>query len=290
MIFKTLFVLLVIGGIMTGAYFAFEHWGLGDSDAMAARLSSSEGLWIYAIFIVVMIVMAVFLNVVPGNVAMIVVAGYILFQENFWITLGVCSIGIVLTAIVLYCLGRFGGRGLLFWLFGKEKLEQRLDWVGNRGTRIMPWLFLIPFFPNDLVCITCGAARMKFWYFLLVVLVFRPVEIASILLYMEIIPMIIDQATVFEMILLVNVIIIDIALLYIYHKSLLKYFKEKVVDTTALIFKGNKSTNKGCACPPENAECVAPTATIEATTTETITAEVPAQPKAARTSKKVKSI
>lgn len=223
--YKLLGAIAVIAGISVGGFFLFDALGLMNPEAMEETLSGF-GFWLYVVYIVLFIVQAVFLSFIPGNTTLFITAGFLLFGGNFWITLAVGSISVILASIALYMVGRFGGRNLMFWLFGKENIERRLDWVGTKGTNAVPWLFLIPFMPTDLICLICGASKMRFWQFMLIVMVFRPFEVLLLIAYNFLIPMILDHATIFELILLVNVMVINLVLLVLYHKTLLKFFRK----------------------------------------------------------------
>jgi membrane protein DedA with SNARE-associated domain len=133
-------------------------------------------------------------------------------------------IAILLSVPLLYLLGRYGGRKLLFWLFDKEKLEKNLEWFANNGSKGVPWLFLIPFFPTDLLCVVCGAAKMRFWQFILIAVVFRPLEALLLIGYRIVGEEALSRLSTIELLLIINVIIIDIILLVIYHKALLGWF------------------------------------------------------------------
>jgi len=170
------------------------------------------------------------MNLLPGTTTLFVSGiAWTLFDgaNNFLITWVIVVIGTYISSVVLYLIGRYGGRKLLFWLFSREEIERRLDWFGRNGAKGVPWLFLIPLFPTDLMCITCGAAKMKFRQYLLIVLVFRPIEMLLLLLYPMIIGSdIVRDMEVWQRILVVNVIIINFFLLAIYHKKIVDMFNK----------------------------------------------------------------
>jgi len=66
---------------------------------------------------------------------------------------------------------------------------------------------------------------MRFWQFLLIVVVFRPIEVTLLLLYPVIIGSdFVQDMEVWQRILVVNVLIINAVLLVLYHAQLIKLF------------------------------------------------------------------
>ncbi|MCL2370844.1 MAG: VTT domain-containing protein [Firmicutes bacterium] len=190
------------------------------------------------IFVILYLVAALFLGLVPGTTTAFTVIAFLLFMppssmniRGFMQALLVLSIAKFLSSLTLYYLGRFGGRRLMFWMFGKDKVEKRLNWLSEQGTKVLPWMFLVPMMPNDIVCMICGSAKMKIWMFMLIVFVFRPIE--SVLIWVYTVLLFgsnwwigLDIAT---QVLLINIVIVNIVILIGYHKILLKIFKKTLL-------------------------------------------------------------
>ncbi|MCL2621453.1 MAG: VTT domain-containing protein [Firmicutes bacterium] len=206
-----------------GILLAFEKLGLTNPDKLAETLSGL-GFWLYVIYIGLYLVQSILLCFVPGNTTLFVTIGFFLFGD-FWTALIVCSIAIMLSSCLLYFVGRYGGRNLMYWLFGKEAVEQKLQWIGEKGIKAVPWFFLIPMMPTDLICLICGASKMRFWQFMLIVCVFRPVEVTLLISYSYIVPYILSYEPLI-IILVINIVIIDIVLLFLYYKAIMKVFQK----------------------------------------------------------------
>ena len=227
---------LMIAAISTGMVFIFIAFGLNPfSDPEDFDPSSIGGGTLTAailIYLFIFVLESATMNMIPGTTTFFisgVAAGLFapgdqLLQINYFLRVfAICVLGIFLSSMVLYAMGRYGGRRLLYWLFGKEAIEGKLDWIARNGTKGVPWLFLIPFFPTDLMCIVCGASKMKFWQFMLIVLVFRPLEVLLLLMYRIVFLLgLWDTFTTFEMIVLINLVVLNTFLLWVYHKALLK--------------------------------------------------------------------
>ena len=201
------------------------------------RLMQGQGIAIAGlIFVILYLVAALFLGLVPGTTTAFTVIAFMLFMptlniQGFVQALSVLSIAKFLSSITLYYLGRFGGRRLMFWMFGQDKVEKRLNWLSEHGTKALPWMFLVPMMPNDILCMICGASKMKLWMFLFIVVVFRPIETALIWLYTVLLfgsDWWIGLDTVTQ-ILLINVAIVNIVILVSYHKILLKIFRKTLL-------------------------------------------------------------
>jgi len=230
------FTLIMLAGIATGMYFIFRAFGidvnpfLSEAERAAMRDEmhwAATGFTLVLIFWGIYLLQSTFLNMIPGTTTVfitVVAASMFPMNENILLTIGVAIGAVLICAVNLYCIGRFGGRRVLYWLFDKDKLDKKLDWFARNGTKGVPWLFLIPFFPTDMICLACGMSKMKFWHFMLVVIIFRPVEVALLLVYRLIFPFFTGLEDPLQQLLLINVIIINIVLLVSYHKAILKLF------------------------------------------------------------------
>ena len=239
---KWVLAFFLLCGFVIGMYFIFLSMGIDildvfrSADNQQTQFVMGEGglVLLGFIFILLFILESLTLGFIPGTTTLFitVIAPHI-FQDPYtgearlWITFTVVVVGIILSSIALYAFGRFVGRRILFWLFSKKELEHKLDWVARNGSKGVPWLFFIPFFPTDLLCIACGAAKMKFWQYMLIVLVFRPIEVLLLLSYTVIFPFILEQDFIIQ-VLVVNLVIINVFLLVIYHKALLNLFNRGI--------------------------------------------------------------
>ncbi|MCL2569941.1 MAG: VTT domain-containing protein [Firmicutes bacterium] len=223
---KFVFVFFMIAGFTIGMYFVFRAFNLDIFSDEPVNLGA-QGAALFLIFLFIYVAQALTLNLLPGTTTFFVsIIAYNLFNQSFLITFLASVPAVLLGSVALYFLGRYGGRKLLYWLFSKDALERRLGWFERNGTKGVPWLFLIPFFPTDLLCLTCGAAKMKFWQFMLIVVVFRPIEVGVLLVYRLVVPGLLEATELWEQIIIVNIIVINIVLLVIYHKTLLGFFNK----------------------------------------------------------------
>ncbi|MCL2587301.1 MAG: VTT domain-containing protein [Firmicutes bacterium] len=219
---KFIFVIFMLGAVSTGAYFSFYALGFDIFGGTAPDIGGNVAA-IITIFLVLYLVQSITLNIIPGTTTFfITVLAVSMFSElGVPLTFLISITAVLMSSVPLYFVGRFGGRKLMFWLFGREAVEKKLDWIARNGAKGVPWLFLIPFMTTDLLCVICGASKMNFWHFLLIVIVFRPIEVAMLVfLY----PFILGELPSDPLILflLINLLIVNFFLLVIYHRAILK--------------------------------------------------------------------
>lgn len=87
------------------------------------------------------------------------------------------SIGVFIGSMICYAIGRFCGRKVVHWLVG-DKMDKYLNILSTRGKGPFVIMQLLPFFPDDVLCILAGVTNMNFWFYLIVMLVIRPLVIA----------------------------------------------------------------------------------------------------------------
>jgi len=225
---RGLFVVMMLAGVTIGMYFLFRAFGIDVLDSDTTLDLEGQLLTIALVFIMIYFIQSMTLNLIPGTTTVFISGiAFALFDgaNSFFTAYLISVVAVLIASVGLYFLGRYGGRTLLYWLFDKETLDKRLDWFAVNGSKGVPWLFLIPMFPTDLLCVTCGAAKMSFWQYMLIVCVFRPIEIALLLVYPLIIGSdIVQSMETWERILVVNVLVLNVVILVMYHKALLNIF------------------------------------------------------------------
>ena len=87
------------------------------------------------------------------------------------------SIGVFIGSMFCYVIGRFCGRKVVQWLVG-DKMDKYLNVLSKRGKGPFVIMQLLPFFLDDVLCILAGVTNMNFWFYLIIMLVIRPIVIA----------------------------------------------------------------------------------------------------------------
>ena len=184
---KIIISLLVITIVVVGSYFVFK--GLGLTNLTKEQLQekvASTGAIAPLVFIAVSFLQVTFVPI-PGVVT--ILAGNYLF--GFWLSFLYSYIGMMIGGIVAWWLGRVLGRPYINWLAGSKK--EANNWLARlkgRETVFLFFAFLLPFFPDDLLCSVAGILPIKFSTFLILQVITRATSIGSSLLFMsgEVIP------------------------------------------------------------------------------------------------------
>ncbi len=129
----------------------------------------SYGAWAPLAFFVLQFVQVIF-SPIPGSVTTI--AGGMLFGffYGFLLSLG----AIVLGSIAAFLLGKMFGRPLVEKIAGKSVVEKYMKSVSSRQRVVLIMMFILPFFPDDLLCLIAGLSAMRVPQFSLLMILTRP--------------------------------------------------------------------------------------------------------------------
>lgn len=113
--------------------------------------------------------------VLPIPAFITVGAGTLLFGP-FWG--GVYSaIGIILGSLVAFFIGRKFGYNVAKWLVGKGNLDKGLNAIKGKDTVILTFMFLFPFFPDDVLCFVAGITSISPKFFTVMIIITRIISI-----------------------------------------------------------------------------------------------------------------
>ena len=129
-------------------------------DDLRKYISSFRG-YASIVFILIQIVQVSFLPI-PSIV--VTGTGVLLFGA-FW-SIIYSYIGIVVGSIIAFILGKVFGYRLLLWIFGEKSVLKYLNLVETKGERLLFIALLLPFFPDDMLCMFSGVSNMKFANFI----------------------------------------------------------------------------------------------------------------------------
>lgn len=138
------------------------------------NLIRSTGKWGMLVFVLIQILQVV---VLPLPAVVCYVPGAIIWSPLTATLLA--SAGVIIGSMICYFLGRKFGRKALVWLAGKDATEKYADYIGNRSKGIFLIMQILPFFPDDVLCIIAGLTAMNFPYFAGVIILVRPLIIAA---------------------------------------------------------------------------------------------------------------
>lgn len=144
-------------------------------------ISSVEGLKNYILstkekgtimYILIQTAQVIFL---PVPAAIICVAGSLIYGP----LLGglYCSIGILLGSFISFFIGKTFGYRVVSWIAGKDNTDKYSEIIRKRGAFFLGLAFLLPMFPDDILCLIAGITNMKFKTFAIVTTITRPIGV-----------------------------------------------------------------------------------------------------------------
>ena len=187
-IIKLSISLLVIGLIIFAFYLVLKHFGLTDlSQERIQEIINNSGALAPIIFILITFLQVTFIPI-PSTIT--VVVGDYLF--GFWVSYLYSFIGMMVGSMLAFYLGRILGKKFVYWIAGeKEIVDEYLHKLKGRENVLLFFMFLFPFFPDDLLCMVAGILPISGFGFFLMQCFTRMVTIGVTLLMLsgEVIPL-----------------------------------------------------------------------------------------------------
>lgn len=135
------------------------------------------------IYIVIQFLQVVILPI-PGSVT--VAVGVALFGPFFSSLYS--FIGIILGSIVAFFIGRVIGYKAVCWIVGKEDLDKWLEKLKGKDYLLLSIMFLLPLFPDDVLCFVAGLSSMTTPYFLIMITITRLISVFTTAYSVDLIP------------------------------------------------------------------------------------------------------
>lgn len=121
---------------------------------------------------------------VPGSVS--VAAGVALFGAlrcSFFSLIGILS-----GSFAAFFIGRLIGYRAVCWIVGKEELDKWLKKIKGKDYLILSIMFLLPMFPDDMLCFVAGLSSMTNRYFAVMIIITRVLSVFTTAYSFELIP------------------------------------------------------------------------------------------------------
>lgn len=187
MILKLVLPTLVLLALLIGVYFLLRHFGITKiSREQLQSYIKSKGVIAPLIFIAVSFLQVTFVPI-PSTVT--ILAGSYLFGAGMSFLYS--FIGIMAGSLLAFGLGKWVGRRYVNWIVGsREKVDEWLEKFRGRSNILLFFMFLLPGFPDDLLCSIAGITALGWRGFIAMQVVSRAVAIGGTLLFMsgEVIP------------------------------------------------------------------------------------------------------
>ena len=124
---------------------------------------------------------------IPGVSMAFIVLIQALYEES-WRAFLVAFTGAMLSSLIMYLLGRYGGYNLCKKIVGEKDCEKATELLNTKGVVYFPLMMMFPAFPDDALVMMAGTLRMSLVWFLPSVIIGRGVGIATIVFGLDIIP------------------------------------------------------------------------------------------------------
>ena len=148
-----------------------------------AEYLERAGIWMPLLYIVLQYLQVVILPI-PGFVS--TAAGVALFGPT---KAFLCSlVGVILGSITAFLIGRKVGYKAVAWIVGKEDLDKWLKKMKGKDNFILTAMFVLPLFPDDILCFIAGLSSMSWQYFVAMTVIARARGIAGTCYSLNFIP------------------------------------------------------------------------------------------------------
>ncbi len=170
----TLLVLGLMALVLISLYFLKISGVLAKIDSVESLRNYVASFGYMAIFIyVIMNLLQVVVLPIPGFIS--VATGVALFGP---LKTAIYSfIGIFIGSIIAFFIGRRLGYKVVSWLIGNETLNKWEKSIKNKDKLILTFMFLFPFFPDDVLCFVAGLSSMSTVYFIVMIIVCRIISV-----------------------------------------------------------------------------------------------------------------
>lgn len=172
---KVFYVAYLISSFLVIGYCILSNLGI------LSTISSVEGLKNYILstqekgVYIYILLQALQVIILPIPAAIICIVGSLIYGPF----LGglYCSIGILLGSYISFFIGKTFGYKIVAWIAGKENTDKYSAIIRKRGGFFLAIAFLLPMFPDDILCLIAGITNMKFKTFAWITTITRPIGV-----------------------------------------------------------------------------------------------------------------
>lgn len=207
---KIFLVILLFAGISVALYFILKALNIADIETIKQIVLNSKqyGIFVYLIITVLMLTMFCFMPLL--NTALIVL-GIFLFDAKT--AFFVCVLSVILSNSILFFIGDKFGEKVASKLIGKEELDKAQNLIHTKSKILLPIFFLVPGLPDEALCLVAGMTKIKYWYLILISTIYHAIEIGAFCFFGSgLINW--SSLTLFDWILTINLLLIDIYFLF----------------------------------------------------------------------------
>lgn len=173
-VIRTCMVILSIGLLLGAIYLILVLTGWWESINSVEKLKGfilGLGFWGRMVFVLLQFLQVTF---VPIPSTVLVIAGALIYGP-FQASL-LSFAGILLGSAVAFFLGKVFGQKLVRFMVGEETCQKWIKFLNN-GKYSFVIMMLLPFFPDDVLCLIAGVTDMSWLFFMITQFITRPISI-----------------------------------------------------------------------------------------------------------------
>lgn len=174
-VYKLFFITIILIFLTTASLYFFKLYGFLDKIDSVSKFReyiNSFGSYAVILFILIQFLQVVILPI-PSFIT--VGAGVLLFgplKGAFF-----SCVGIILGSILAYYFGKFFGIKVVEWLVGADNLKKWLKFINGKDKIVLTFMFLFPFFPDDVLCFVAGITTISPIFFVVMIIITRIITI-----------------------------------------------------------------------------------------------------------------
>ncbi len=167
--------------------FVFEKTGffevVNSAESLQAYLEQAGG-WMPILYIILQYLQVILLPI-PSVVS--TVTGVALFGPLKTILFSL--IGILPASATAFLIGRKFGNRAVAWIIGEDTLNKWQEKLKGKDNLLLTMMFILPLFPDDVLCFVAGLSSMSTTYFFIVISISRLLVITGTCYSFEFIPL-----------------------------------------------------------------------------------------------------
>lgn len=177
-VYKLLMTGVVLAAVILLGLYIVQRTGvlayIDTVDELRGIIESVGSWWAPVLFILLQILQVCLLPI-PG--VLTVGAGVLAFGPELACLYS--YIGIMIGSVISFWIGRVLGYRVAAWIAGKETLDKWLQKIKGRSRMLLTAMFLLPLFPDDVLCIVAGLTTMSWPYFIVMQLITRAISVVT---------------------------------------------------------------------------------------------------------------
>lgn len=197
---KTILLRLMVTIVMLSQFFVLlfyilDIFGFWESISTFENLRAfikDFGLYSSLVFLAIQILQVVAIPI-PGVITVSV--GNIVFGFVWGSLLSYA--GIIIGSVLAFLIGRKFGYKLVVWIVGEDNLNKVLNMIKGKDKIMFTMIFLLPFFPDDILCFVAGLTPMSLFFFISMALATRIITIAATAAFTEFVKFLIGSGTIY---------------------------------------------------------------------------------------------